>query len=238
LILLRSIAFAAFFYLWSLLIAVVMAPAMLGSGRSALGWVRLWNSGTLFGLRAICGIEVEVRGREYIPSSGALIAAKHQCMFDAFAPLSHLSCPSLVGKQELARIPLFGWYAVRSKLMLVVDRKGHAGALRRLMAETRSALNEGRQLLIFPQGTRTPPGTHAKYKPGVAGLYRDLGVSCVPLATNAGVHWAPHGILRRPGKIVFEYLEPIPPGLARGPFMKVLEHRLEAAADALIVERA
>jgi 1-acyl-sn-glycerol-3-phosphate acyltransferase len=151
-------------------------------------------------------------------------------MFDAFAPLSHLPRPTLVGKQELARIPLFGRYAVCGRLMLALDRQGGAGALRRLMAAAQEAMAKGRQLLIFPEGTRTAPGDPPRYKTGVAGLYAQLGVPCVPLATNAGAHWPPHGLIRRPGVIVFEYLPPISPGLEREAFMRELEERIEGAS--------
>jgi 1-acyl-sn-glycerol-3-phosphate acyltransferase len=236
LILVRSLAFAAFFYGWSVLIVLAMTPVFWGPTTWGLGWARLWNRGTIWGLKRICAIEVEVRGVENIPAGPAIVAANHQCMFDAFAPLSHLPKPSMAGKRELTRIPLFGWYAVRNRLMVVVDRDGHAGALRRLIAQTQAILAQGRQLLIYPQGTRLAPGETAPYKPGVAGLYGLLGAACVPMATNAGLCWPPHGILRRPGRIVFQYLEPIPPGLKRAAFMAELETRIETAAKALMAE--
>ena len=235
-ILLRSLAFAALFYLWSVLIVLLMLATIAGPPAWVLAWARLWNRGTMLGLRLVCGVRVEVRGAERIPRGAALVAAKHQCMFDTFAPISQLSHPAFVAKAELTAIPLFGWYGVRGGLMLVIDRAGGAGALRGLLAEGRRRLAEGQQLVIFPEGTRTAPGAPAAYKPGVAGLYRELGVACTPMATNAGVHWPAHGLLRYPGTIVFEYLEPIPPGLKRGDFMRLLEQRIESATSALIAE--
>jgi 1-acyl-sn-glycerol-3-phosphate acyltransferase len=91
-----------------------------------------------------------------------------------------------------------------------------------------------RQLLIFPEGTRGDPGKAGDYKPGIAALYRDLDLPVHPVATNSGVHWPAHGFLRRPGTIVFEYLEPIPPGLKRGEFMRILEERIETASNQLL----
>jgi 1-acyl-sn-glycerol-3-phosphate acyltransferase len=107
--------------------------------------------------------------------------------------------------------------------------------MRKLLADGRERLAQGRQLLIFPEGHRMEPGAAPDYKPGVAALY-GLGVVCIPVATNSGVHWPAHGILRRPGTIVLEFLEPIAPGLKRPAFMRELEKRVEAASNALLAE--
>lgn len=235
-ILFRSLVFAAVFYLWSSLMALLILPTALIAPGAVLAWARLWNRGTALALRLICGIRVEVRGRQHIPAAGGLIAAKHHCMFDTFFPVNQLRRATFVTKQELRRIPLFSWYGVRSGAMLIIDRKGGAKALRKLMSEARGALAAGRQLVIYPEGARRRPGAQPNYKPGVAGLYADLDTSCTPLATNAGLHWPAHGFVRRPGKIVFEYLEPIPAGLERRAFLQLLQQRLEAACQALIVE--
>ena len=118
--------------------------------------------------------------------------------------------------------------------MIVVDREGQAAALRKLVADSRERLSEARQLLIFPEGHRMEPGEAPDYKPGVAALYRDLGLPCVPVATNSGAHWPAHGVIRRPGVIVFEFLEPIPAGLKRATFMSDLQNRIETASNALL----
>jgi 1-acyl-sn-glycerol-3-phosphate acyltransferase len=93
---------------------------------------------------------------------------------------------------------------------------------------------EDRQLVIFPEGTRMPPGETGKYQPGVAALYRELNLPCTPVATNSGAHWPAHGFIRRPGVIVVEFLEPIPAGLNRALFMRTLEDRIEPASAALL----
>ena len=90
--------------------------------------------------------------------------------------------------------------------------------------------------MIFPEGTRGEPGVAGDYKPGIAALYRELNVTCVPVATNSGVHWPAHGFLRRPGTIVFEFLEPIPPGMKRASFMALLKQRVETGSLALLAE--
>ena len=136
-------------------------------------------------------------------------------------------------KKELTSIPFFGWYCLKAG-MISIDRAGQAATLRKLLADGRAKVSEGRQLVIFPEGTRTPPGETGVYQPGVAGLYRALNTPCVPLATNSGAHWPAHGFLRRPGIIVYEFLEPIPSGLPREVFMETLQSRIEAASAALL----
>jgi 1-acyl-sn-glycerol-3-phosphate acyltransferase len=186
-------------------------------------------------LRVICDVRVEIRGRQYLPAGAALIAAKHQCMFDIFGAFAFLPDSCFVARDTLARIPFFGWYMKKSGV-ITVDRGGHAKALKAMVAAARERLKDDRQIVIFPEGTRGPPGVEGAYKPGVAALYRELGMACTPLALNTGVHWPAHGFLRTPGTIVFEFLEPIPAGLKRGEFMRILQDRIETASTALIAE--
>ncbi|WP_333586792.1 lysophospholipid acyltransferase family protein [Phenylobacterium sp.] len=225
---LRSLLFVALFYLWSAVAAIIILPVLLAPRRWTLRALDLWARGVI-ALLPICGISVEVRGREHIPTGPALVAPKHQCMFDVFAQFTWLPDACFVLKKELMWIPFFGWYALKAR-MIVVDRDAHAAALKKLVRDSRERLTEDRQLVIFPEGTRGDPGVKGDYKPGVAALYRELNLPVHPVATNSGVHWPRHGFLRRPGKIVFEYLEPIPPGLKRAEFMRQLEERIETAS--------
>jgi 1-acyl-sn-glycerol-3-phosphate acyltransferase len=96
----------------------------------------------------------------------------------------------------------------------------------------RAVLAQGRPILIFPEGTRQRPGAAPAYKPGVAGLYAMLEVECVPVALNSGLYWT--GFLKRPGIIVLQFLEPIPPGLTRDAFMAELQRRIETATSKLL----
>jgi len=230
----RSLAFAVVFYLWSILCAIAIMPLLVAPRRWMIKAMALWASAVIGLLRLICGIEVEFRGLEHLPRGRGLVAAKHQCMFDTMGPLTVFPDACYVMRRSLLRIPIYGWFALKAG-MLAVDRDGGAGALRRLIADARSLLKEPRQLVIFPEGTRMPAGAKVDYQPGVAGLYRDLGLPCTPMATNSGAHWPPHGILRRPGLLVYEFLEPIPPGLPRRAFMRELEDRLETASNRLLV---
>jgi len=229
----RSLAYTAFFYLWSVVMALLMLPTLV----LPRGWLRslfkAWAAGVVLGLRLLCGVRVEVRGQAYLPRGPALVAPKHQCMFDVFAQFVILPDSCFVMKKELMWIPFFSWYAVKMR-MVVVDRKGGAVALRKMVREAVERFKDRRQLVIFPEGTRGTPGVAGDYKPGTAALYREFGVPCVPVATNSGVHWPAHGFLRKPGVIVFEFLEPIQPGLKRAAFMARLEQQVETASQALL----
>jgi 1-acyl-sn-glycerol-3-phosphate acyltransferase len=236
LILFRSFLFAIVFYVWSAVYAIALIPVLAAPRSWLLAGMRFWSRSVNSLLWVICRIRVEIRGKEHVPSADVLIASKHQTMFDVFVQFGVLKGALFVLKKELMIIPIFGWIALRIG-SIVVDRDGQATALRDMVRRAQEQFRLGdRQLVIFPEGTRKTPGAPPDYKPGVAGLYRELGVAVHPVATNAGVHWPARGFLRRPGVIVYEFLEPIPPGLKRAEFMRLLEERIETATNRLLAE--
>ncbi|MFN7533586.1 MAG: lysophospholipid acyltransferase family protein [Brevundimonas sp.] len=230
---LRSLVFVLWLYLSMALFAVGLSPALLGPHAMAMGVVRGWARFVLFGLRRIAGVRVELRGLEHRPAGAALVAAKHQGMLDVVALLAVLPDACFVLKKELMPVPFFGWFAWKTR-MIAVDRSGHAKALKGMAQQARARLAEARQIVIFPEGTRTAPGQPGDYKPGVAAIYRDLDGPCWPVATNSGVCWPAHGVRRTPGVVVFEFLPPIPTGLKRAEFMARLEADIEAASTRLL----
>jgi 1-acyl-sn-glycerol-3-phosphate acyltransferase len=234
LIAIRSALFVALFYLWSAAIAIGCTPLLFGPPGPMLGMFRIYSRGIRLLLRT-GGIRVEIRGRENIPTGAALVAPKHQCMLDVFAQFGVLPASSFVMKKELMWIPWFGWYATRVG-SIVIKREDQAAALKKLVREAKVRFAEGRQVVIFPEGTRTAPGADPEYKPGIAALYREIDVPVHPVATNSGVHWPAHGFVRKPGTVVFEFLEPIPPGLKRAEFMRLLKERIETASEKLLAE--
>ncbi|HKR89971.1 MAG TPA: lysophospholipid acyltransferase family protein [Phenylobacterium sp.] len=230
----RSALFAALFYLWSAGIAIACTPLLLGPPAGMLGMFRIYSRGIVV-LLGLFGVRVEVRGREHIPQGAALVAPKHQCMFDVFAQFGVLPATAFVTKKELKWIPWFGWYGQRAG-NIFVDRAGHSTALKKLVRDAKDRFAHGRQVVIFPEGTRTAPGAPGDYKPGIAALYREIDVPVHPVATNSGVHWSARGQRITPGTIVFEYLEPIPPGLKRAEFMRLLRERNETASERLLAK--
>ena len=232
LLLLRSLLFTALFYLWSVFFALAIIPLLVCPHAWMVRSLVIWSRGINLLLALCCGIKVEVRGHEYIPTGPALVAPKHQSMLDVFAQFGVLPSLLFVMKQELMWVPLFGWYGAKMGA-IIVDRSAQSVALKKMVTEAKLRFRENRQLVIFPEGTRGIPGQPPSYKPGIAALYRELQLPVHPVATNSGMHWPIRSMLRKPGTIIFEYLEPIPPGLKRGEFMRLLEERIETASAKL-----
>jgi 1-acyl-sn-glycerol-3-phosphate acyltransferase len=234
----RSILFNAAYYLVSTAMVILSLPVFAFGNEKAGAWViRTWARMGTFFLRVFAGTRLEIRGLENLPAGGAIIAAKHQSMFETFALFPRLPKPTYVMKHELAKIPLWGWYATRAG-MITVERDQGTAALRRLATDVSAAVTAGRQVIIFPEGTRRPPGAPADYKGGIAHLYRMTGAPVVPAALNSGLFWPRRRMLRFPGTIVIEFLPPIPPGLTSRAFLERLETEVETASTRLLAEAA
>lgn len=230
-----SLVFTAWLYLSMALFGIAFLPALFGPRRWTMAAARAWSRSILLALRLLCGITVEVRGEANRPTGGGFIAAKHFAMLDTIAPLLVLPDSAYVIKRELMKLPFWGWYVAKLD-MLPIDREGGAKTLRAMVQGARDRMAQGRQILIFPEGTRVEPGAEPDYKPGVAGLYRELAVPCTPMATNSGLHWPAHGWLKFPGHVVFEFLPAIPAGLKRGAFMVALEDAVEIGTNRLLAQ--
>jgi 1-acyl-sn-glycerol-3-phosphate acyltransferase len=156
-------------------------------------------------------------------------------LWETFALYAVLPDPIYILKRELMLIPLFGWYAWKARL-IPVDRSAGLSALTKMTARARQELQRGCQLVIFPEGTRRPPGAEPVYKPGIAFLYSQTNVPCVPIALNSGLFWPRRSLRRRPGTILVQTLPPIPPGLDRKVFFARLQSVLEEATTKLVQE--
>lgn len=232
---LRSALFNLAFYVSSAIICIAATPLFFLPRKCIVLAMRFWSHWTMWLLRVIAGTRYELRGLENLPDTPALIASKHQSMWDTIIYTAILNDPAIVLKKELLYIPYYGWYSLKAG-MVPVDRASGASALRNLLRHARRALGQNRHLVIFPEGTRAAPGSANPYKPGVAGLYTQLGISCVPVALNSGLYWPRRKFLRRPGTIILEFLPPIEPGTPRKDFMRELEARIEPATDRLLAE--
>ena len=232
---LRSILFNGAFYLWSVFMNLLWLPSLgLPRGATELGQT-YWARGINVLLRRVAGIRVEIRGQENVPLGPVLMAAKHQSAWDTmiFHVITHH--PAIVMKKELLALPIYGWYCRKTK-MVPIDREQGMKSLRHMIAAAKDAAQDGRPIIIFPQGRRIAPGVSAPYLPGVAALYGQLGLPCVPIALNSGLFWKHRSFLKSPGTIVFEFLPPIPPGLKRREFIAALEERIETASGRLVAE--
>lgn len=232
---LRSAIFNVLFFGWTALVLALSMPLALVP-RAAMMWAaRRLSSGIVDMLAVIVGLRFELRGDATLLQQPVIVACKHQSAWDTFIFYLLARDPAYVMKKELMAIPVYGWLA-RKQRMIPVDRKGGAAALRALLRAAEAAIAAGRQIVIFPQGTRVAPGASAPYQPGVAALYTKLNVPVVPVALNSGRFWPRRSFLKYPGTIIIEVLPPIPPGLARPAFLAELEHRIETASARLDAE--
>ena len=218
-------------------LGVLALPTLLMPRAGLLWFVRSFARLMIFGLRWICGVRVEIRGREHVPGGPVLIAGKHQAMLDVFIPFLIFRDPVLVMKRELLWYPVIGWYSLKLRL-LAIDRDGGAKTMRKMLqAADARVIGESRPMLIYPEGTRSLPGAKPEYKPaGLRAFYKSLKLPLLPLATNAGLCWPAKGLTRRPGLVVYEVLPPLPHDLNPKTMLVELEIVLEAACDRLIDE--
>lgn len=230
---LRSLFFITQMYLMMALMAVFFTPWALIDRRGAFAavhtycrWVR-WTASWMVGLRS------EIRG--HVPEGEVLIAAKHQSFFDIIMIVSVVPRPRFIMKASLKWAPILGWYATRIGCV-PVDRGKKAKAITQMVEGVNNSAHGGGQLIIYPQGTRVAPGVKTAYKIGTGILYEKTGQACVPAATNVGVFWPRHGILRKPGLAVVEFLPVIEPGRPTHQFMAELTEMVEVASDRLMAE--
>lgn len=235
LILVRSIAFNVLFYVNTVFWLLVGLPTFFMPYWAIVEVAKAWGRVNLFLLRWVAGLKIEVRGAEKIPKGGLIVASKHQSAWETFAILPLFDIPLFIVKRELMWIPIFGWLMAKGR-MVPVDRSAGAHALNDMTERARIEIGRGRQLIIFPEGTRRPAGAEPRYKYGVAHLYAAEGVPCVPIALNSGLFWPRRSILRHPGTVLVEVLDPIPPGLDKEVFFERLKDGIETATARLIAE--
>lgn len=231
----RSVLFNLLFYVNLISHMIVALPTLVLPYRYLRAMVRSYARTSLWLLRVVCGTKVEWRGVERIPPGAVLVASKHQSLWETFALWLVFDDPTYIVKRELMWIPFFGWLARKAE-MIPVDRGARSQALMAMTERARYEVGRGRQLIIFPEGTRRPPEAEPKYKFGVVHLYAEMKVPCVPVALNSGLFWPRRSIMRFPGTIVVEFLDPIPPGVDKQEFFPRLQGALEAATARLVAE--
>lgn len=238
---LRAALYNAAFVTWTLVIGILALPLLAGPRWLNARFGRFWSGVALRLLGAIVGLRHEVRGLENLPAGSAIVALKHQSAWDTLFLTHLLNDPAIVLKEELLRIPIFGWY-LGAAGMIAIDRSAGSAAMRSLMKGAEDAVAEGRPIAIFPEGTRTRIGARLPYHPGVALLYAKLDLPIVPVALNSGLFWPRDGYLtgylneKKPGRIIVEILPPIPPGQDRRRIIEALQERIETATARLVAE--
>src|SRR6202035_2572449 len=213
------------------LLAIV--PTFLMPRTAIMRVAQLWSRQNTWLLRVVCNVKVEYRGLEKIPTGPLLVASKHQSMWETFALLQCFDQPLFILKRELKWIPFFGWYLIKSN-MIGVDRSAGGRSLLAMARRAGEAVRRGRPLVIFPEGTRGPVDAPPHYKTGIAQIYVDCGVTCLPVALNSGLFWPRRTFMRYPGTLVVEFLDPLPPGLSRREFVARVSTVIEDATNRLV----
>ena len=230
---LRSAIYLICFYLWTIPISFAYLPLLVMPRKVMVPCARFWVRGVVWLMRVIVGVTWKVEGLENLPPKPFILAAKHQSAFETFALQLFILDPAFVLKRELTWLPFFGWYLAKTGV-IAINRSAGTKALKAMVKGAEKARDDGRAIIIFPEGTRTPPGSKGTYHSGVAMLYSSLDIPVVPLALNSGLCWGKRAFTKHAGEITFRVLPPIPPGLDRRRFMTDLESSIETATTELL----
>lgn len=231
---LRSLAFAAAYWILSIVYALAGAFAALAPGRGPLTWtLRLYTRRMLWAMHWIAGIKVDVEGKQRLPEGAFIVAAKHHSWGDGFVMFAHVPNLAFVTGDHLERIPLLRGILTKFGA-IVVDNCGGPEARKALAERAAAAHADGRRILIYPEGNLAKAGERFRYRTGVYYMYRDFDLPVVPVATNLGLFWPQMDFKKHPGRATVEFLDPIPPGLGRGEFLERLETTIETRSQELI----
>src|SRR5258708_25546666 len=228
-----SLVFNMLFYALLVFWILVAIPTYLVPPRAFMVVAKAWARSSIWLMRAICRTKVEYRGLEKIPQGPLIVASKQQSMLEFFALMQFFDAPLFIYKRELGWIPFFGWYLMKAK-MIGVDRSGGMRSLMEMARRAPKEIRSGRQLIIFPEGTRTPVDAPPVYMTGVGQIYVSSGVPCMPVALNSGLFWPRRTFMRYPGTLVVEFLEPLPPDLSRREFIMRIRASIEDATNRLV----
>lgn len=232
---LRSFVANLYFYPAMALGFIISIPVGLCSQRAM---VVLWDKylhPVIWGsMLKLCGITIEVRGKEFI-REGVIFASKHESAFETYAYTDIIPNCVFVLKKELTYIPLFGWGQALYG-MIPVDRGAGAKAMKGMLDAAKDRVKKGRAIIIFPEGTRCKHLQVKGYKSGLVFLADGLDMPIVPVALNSDLYWSKGAFLRRSGKVVFEFMEPmrVSDYANKKEFMAELQNRIESKCAELV----
>ena len=228
----KKVLFIILFWSWSILINILFLPSLILPRKVVVFGQKIWALGIVIILKRILKLTYVIDGAEWLPKKPYIIAIKHQSIWDTI--ILHLidKDPAIVMKKELLKIPIYGWYCKKSK-MIPIDRSAGLKSLKYMLQEGKKAINANRNIIIFPQGTRVALKAKAPYLPGTYLLYNQLGITVIPCALNSGLFWPSKGWPSSHGIIRMRFLKPIKPGLEKKHFSKELENSIETECNQL-----
>ena len=207
---LRATLFWIFFLPVLLLLATLLSLLFFAPLAVRVGVVHLWIDSSLFFLRLFCGLDYEIEGLENIPEKGFIVMSRHSSTWETIVIQKFFRPMVWVVKRELTWIPFFGW-ALKAMNAIALNRGTGRKAINQLVTESRAHMDRGRILMLFPEGTRVPPGERKPFKLGGAIVSQQTGYAVLPIAHNAGEFWPRHSWIKWPGKIRMVIGKPIDP---------------------------
>ncbi len=228
----RCVAFYLVSVIWTVVLGVFYIVLFAMPRRYMQNCGAFHSLGLLVILKWCAGLSLDVRGLENVPRGACIIAAKHQSALETIRMATVLDRPAYVLKRSLFKIPIFGWY-LKACGQIGIDRSAGAKALRQIVADAQWVIKDERPIIIFPEGTRVPPGERRRFQVGVEALYERLGLPVVPVALNTGLFWPRESFIKWPGRPIMEFLPPMPPGLDRATFRARLYDEINTASERL-----
>ena len=231
--LIRSIIFYFFIFLWTIFMGVICLPYLIFPSVYLRKPVNIWIIGIFKLLGLICHISYEIKGVDKIPKKAVIIASKHQSAFETLAFFLHIKNSIFIHKKQLFWIPIFGQYLQKVN-MISINRSEGTKAMRTMLKQAKQKIINGNSIVIFPEGTRKKPGDPPDYKTGIAGIYKETETEILPVALNSGYCWPKHSFVKRPGHIIIQFLDIIPAKLDRSEVLKKIQSVIEEETNNLI----
>lgn len=232
---LRALLFYSLTWPWTFFLALLFLPSLVLPGsKPFVHWsAQFWARSMLWCLRVCCGLTHRATGLEHRPAQPCIYASKHQSAWDTLVFFTLVPRPVYVLKRELMRIPIIGWYLTKMGF-IPINRSAGTEALRQMLRASERAIAQGSSIIIYPEGTRVPPGETGRYQPGAGAMAAHLQVPVVPVALNSGLFWKRNAVGKTPGEITLQFLPSLPAGLKSREVSTALEQAIEPACRALL----
>ena len=223
----RNLIFSTFFFSGIIIISIIFLPSFFLPRKVVQLGGKVMGYWTGFCLKFLLSTNIKIKGRENIIQDGKFfIAASHQSMFETFYLQTIFNSPIFILKKELIFIPIFGWYLKKIGSITIKRNKVSKDNLSFFDDISKILSNSSRPLIIFPQGTRVLPDERPSFKKGASRIYKELKISCQPVAINSGYVWPKKGLKTSNKTITISILKPIEKGLPKEKFLQLLEKNI------------
>jgi 1-acyl-sn-glycerol-3-phosphate acyltransferase len=230
----KNFLFSLLFFTGIILISLIFLPSLFLPKKIVLVGGKLMGYWAGFCLKFVLSVKILIKGKENIINNEKFfIAASHQSMFETFYLQTIFNSPVFILKRELLLIPIFGWYLKKIGSISIKRNKITKDNLNFFDDISKIISRSNRPLIIFPQGTRVLPDERPSFKKGASRIYEELNISCQPVAINSGYVWPKKGAKRKNKMITISILKPIPAGLSKENFIKILEQNIYSELDLL-----